>query len=255
MIIKAALHRQAIEKAMTTLTPDATDLRLREKGMDGFAHRCFNAMSHDREISGVQIASSLLQLPEYYTGNDNFVQINIWYLRQYIRRAIGSIESASENTECLGDEFCTFRLHDNAPTSRFDNYRWRGPHLTNLTFFEYCMLVQIKKKTQATDFDVAFDTDHPKSSVIVQRLASTLPEVLTVDFNGQLSQFEADENSVPGGHPTTTAIKNDLAEVLLGFFVPWEQLPTLFQHHASAYNTKRDAYSRVWNIVKPTLPA
>ena len=95
MIIKAALHRQAIEKAKTTLTPDATDLRLRENGMDGFAHRCFNALSHDREISGVQIASSLLQLPEYYTKNDNFVQVNIWWLRKYIQKAIKSFKSTT----------------------------------------------------------------------------------------------------------------------------------------------------------------
>ena len=126
MIIKAVLHRQAIEKAKTTLTPDATDLRLRENGMDGFAHRCFNALSHDREISGVQIASSLLQLPEYYTKNDNFVQVNIWWLRKYIQKAIESFESTTQDIESIGEEFCTFQPKDKAPASRFDNYRWRG---------------------------------------------------------------------------------------------------------------------------------
>ena len=74
-------------------------------------------------------------------------------------------------------------------------------------------------------------------------------------FNGQLSQFEAEEDTIYGGHPTTVAIKNNLAKVLLGFFVPWKLLPALFQQHVSEYNTKRDACSKIWNIVEPTLSA
>jgi hypothetical protein len=72
-------------------------------------------------------------------------------------------------------------------------------------------------------------------------------------FNGQLSEFQAEEESVPRGHPNTTAIENDLAEVLLGLFVPWEQLPALFRQHASHYETKRDVCAKVWAIVQPTL--
>ena len=37
--------------------------------------------------------------------------------------------------------------------------------------------------------------------------------------------------------------------------MPWELLPALFQQHASEYNTKRDACSKIWNIVEPTLSA
>lgn len=53
IVLKAALLRQSIEKAKATLVPDATDLRLRKKDMDQFALRCFNSLSHDREVSGV----------------------------------------------------------------------------------------------------------------------------------------------------------------------------------------------------------
>ncbi|KAH7305355.1 hypothetical protein BKA65DRAFT_415803 [Rhexocercosporidium sp. MPI-PUGE-AT-0058] len=53
MLVKAALLKQSIEKAKATLTPDANDLRIRKKDMDQFALRCFNTLSHDREISGV----------------------------------------------------------------------------------------------------------------------------------------------------------------------------------------------------------
>ena len=60
MLVKAALLKQSIEKAKATLTPNAEDLRIRKKNIDQFALRCFNSLSHDREISGVQIANSLL---------------------------------------------------------------------------------------------------------------------------------------------------------------------------------------------------
>jgi hypothetical protein len=128
MLVKAALLKQSIEKAKATLTPDANDLRMRRKDMDQFALRCFNTLSHDREISGVQIASSLLQMPTYYTDNYNFVQVNLWWLRQYVQAAM--VEPASEDsTDLMGEEQCTYQPGDEAPVSRFDNYKWRGPDL------------------------------------------------------------------------------------------------------------------------------
>ena len=60
MLVKAILLKQSIEKAKATSTPDANDLQIRRKDIDQFALRCFNTLSHDHEISGVQIASSLL---------------------------------------------------------------------------------------------------------------------------------------------------------------------------------------------------
>ena len=80
MVLKAALLKESIEKANATQTPNAVDMRLQKKGTDDFVLRCFNSLSHDREISGVQVASSLLQLPTYYTSNYNFVQVNLWWL-------------------------------------------------------------------------------------------------------------------------------------------------------------------------------
>jgi hypothetical protein len=88
MVSKAALLKQSIDRAKSTESPTAVDLRLREKGMHSFALRCFNALSHDREVSGVQVASTLLQLPTYYTINYNFMRVNLWWLRRYVRAII-----------------------------------------------------------------------------------------------------------------------------------------------------------------------
>ncbi len=254
MLIKAALLKQSIEKAKMTLTPNATDLRIREKGTDQFALRCFNSLASDREISGVQIANSLLQLPTYYTRNYNFAQVNLWWLRRYVRTAIESIESLTGiSPDSVAEEQCTFQPGNATPISRFDNYKWRGLELADFTFFEYCMLVRVKRIDDATTFDISFDPKHPRSRTHIQGLAHMESQIMTVHFNGELSQYQTEENSIKGGHPITNAIKNDLAEVLLGFFVPWDQLPLLFQQHASGYNSKQDACSKIWDIIEPTL--
>ena len=190
----------------------------------------------------MQIASSLLQLPTYYTGNYNFVQVNLWWLRQYVRAVMDPAQSpADDSTEQMGDEQCAYQPGDKAPVSRFDNYKWRGPYLAHLPFFEYCMLVQTKSVRDAITADLEFDPKHPKHGIQVQHLVRKKSEVATVTFSGQLSQFQAEEEGVPGGHPVTTAIQNDLAEVLLGLFVPWNQLPALSRKHVSDYGTTRDA--------------
>lgn len=254
MVAKAALLKQRIERAEAAELPTKTDLRLRDKGLDNFALRCFNTLSHDREISGVQVASTLLNLPTHYTINYNFVRINLWWLRRYIRDLIQPVNiDVGESSDPMAEEPCTYEAGGTAPVSMFDNYRWRGPQLERITLFEYCMLVRIKSVRDATTDDVDFDVSHPQSNTHVQRLAHTSSQVSTVTFNGQLTEFQVSEDAVPGGHPKTAANMNDLAEMLLGLFVPWGQLPALFQEHANAVPIQRDACSRIWEIIEPAL--
>jgi hypothetical protein len=63
------------------------------------------------------------------------------------------------------------------------------------------------------------------------------------------------EDSVPGGHPTTTAIQNDLAEILLGLFVLWENLSLAVRQIHTASETAHDNLHHVWMTIEPTLPA
>lgn len=146
MLVKTALLKQSIEKVKATQTLDAADMRFRKMDIDQFGLRCFNALFHDREISGVQIANSLLQLPTYYKLNYNFDRVNLWWLRRYVRMAIESIGLLFDNSsESIGEEECTFQPKDTAPVSHFDNYKWCGPDLAHLALFEYCILVEIKR--------------------------------------------------------------------------------------------------------------
>jgi len=157
---------------------------------------------------------------------------------------------ADDSTDLMDEEQCAYQPGDKAPVSRFDNYKWRGPRLAHLPLFEYCMLVQTRNVRDAIAADLEFHPKHPKHGIQVQHLARKKSQVATVVFNGQLSQFQTEEESIRGGHPVTTAMENDLAEVLLGLFVPWNQLPALFQQHAAGYGITGmpvPRFGRSWN--------
>jgi hypothetical protein len=64
-----------------------------------------------------------------------------------------------------------------------------------------------------------FNPNHPRSSDQVQRLVTDPSQLMTVRFQGQLSFFQTEEEV------------DDVAEILLGFFIPWERLPSLFHMH------------------------
>ena len=212
-----------------------------------FLLRWYNSLAHDQEISGVQVASSLLRLPAHYTNLKKFVHFNLWRLRMAIRSLL-----QISNPDDIEDD--RYMLHPRAkiPINRFDNYRWRGTSLEDFCFWEYSMLVDRKDATTA---DCLYDPMHPKYEKEVQWLAKTPGQVRTVAFHGFLSECQNEEESVRRGHPSTTAIRNDLAEVLLGCFVPWQKIAPLFERYCADYRTREDAYTRVWNIVEPSLPA
>ncbi|KAJ6125964.1 hypothetical protein N7471_010457 [Penicillium samsonianum] len=106
----------------------------------------------------------------------------------------------------------------------------------------------------ATTDDVDFDPSHPQSNTHVQRLPRASSQVSNVTVNGQLTEFQASGDAVPEATPKPRQIRMTyVAEILLGLFVPWGQLPALFQQHANDVPTKRDACSHIWKIVELTL--
>jgi hypothetical protein len=241
--------KQAIEKAKAADPPTANDLRLRERNMDNFALRCFNSLAHDREVSGVQVASTLLHLPNYYTVDTKFVRVNLWWLRQYVRDLQRDPNTNVDDSPGTADEPCTFQAGDTAPVSLFDNYKWRGVDLATFSFFEYCMLVQTGRKRRNHHDHFDFDPRHPKCGACVQHVARSPSQVATVAFSGQLTQYQMAEDSICGGHPMTDAIANDLGEILLGLFVPWNKL----RERLLCGPPESNIMSHIWSSVKPTM--
>jgi hypothetical protein len=242
ILLKSALIADSI-KSINNNVSNSDDLQEDSK----FLLRLYNSIAHDQEISGVEIARSLLQLPAYYTNN-KFVHCNLWRLRLHVR----SLLNTSDTNDLENDRYF---LHPRVktPVNKFDNYKWRGTSLEDYCFFEYAMLVSYCSRKDATSADCLYDPTHPKYEKDIQRLAKIPNQVRTVSFHGYLSQYQNEEESVRHGHPTTLAIQNDLAEILLGFFIPWHKLPIMFEKYCADYVSRNDAYTRVWNKVEPTL--
>lgn len=111
------------------------------------------------------------------------------------------------------------------------------------------MLVRTKNVRDAVLDDVDFDVSHPRYLSHVQRLARSKSQVATISFSGQLTEFQPKEDAISGIHPTTEAITNDLAEILLGLFIPWQDLgPLLCRSKEQGKN-----HSQIWATVEPTL--
>ena len=136
ILLKAALLKDCAEIAKNSPEQDVGN----NDTVTNFLLRNFNMLSQDREVSGVQIASSLLQLPSYYTAHDNFVGVYLPSLRQHVRDAITSFQFRPDddvnNEQCLLGEGT-----DSRPVSRFDDYKWRGDDLS-LCFYEYSIIAR-----------------------------------------------------------------------------------------------------------------
>jgi len=197
----------------------------------------------------VQIASTLLQFPSRYTNCEKFSHVGIYRLRRHIRMYLQTLPA-----DDLAEDSCVLPVRTQKPVDRFDNYRWRGENLKDYTFFEYCMVVQRCSRREASSTDYPYDERHPNFETYVQRVAKTSAQIHTVCLHGQLSEFQEEEETVKRGHAMTAAIRNDLAEVLVAFFVPWEKLLALFEAHCPQYKTRKDANSEVWSVIEPSLP-
>ena len=245
ILVKGALIADSIKNGNET-TSSTDNLQQDSK----FLLRWYNSLAHDQEISGVQIASALLKHPTYYTNFKRFTHFNLWRLRISIRSLLNIC-----NTEDTENDRYILHPHAKTPINRFDNYRLRGELLEDFCFWEYAMLVDRCARKDATSSDCVYDPTHPKYEREVQRLAKTPGQIRTVSFHGFLSQCQDEEDSVRQGHPSTPAIRNDLAEALLGCFVPWQKIVALFERHCADYSTRADAFTRIWTMVEPTLPA
>ena len=262
MVMTAAMMRKTLEQAEQTPNPSNAEQIALEKGMKNFSLRVFNRMSHDREVSGVQVASSLLRLPTYYTPRTEMHRVNLYYLRRRLQALI----QGSDDEEGRDEEQVAINLGRNFHVSIFDDYRWRGPDLKELCLYEYVKIIRKRTSKHRTGSDIDFDVNHPEHGGKTQVICGPGSVPRTVTLVGPLSKYQYDEDRIRGGHPETLAMQNDLAGNLLGLFVPWETLPSLFRDVMGICGDECDSNcdrsshtglqvcSIVWTQIKDTLP-
>ena len=100
--------------------------------------------------------------------------------------------------------------------------------LRPLCIYEYVKLIRKRPAKNRMGDDLNFDLCHPKYGEKTQVICN---QKTTAILGGPLSPYQHVEDGMRGGHPETLAMRNDLARTLLPIFVPWEDLPSLFDNH------------------------
>jgi hypothetical protein len=67
--------------------------------------------------------------------------------------------------------------------------------------------------------------------------------------------LEDQQDAITGEYQNTGPIWNDHCQVLLGLFIPWDQLPEMFEEHGTDYANPTDACSHIWTIVEELQPS
>lgn len=80
-IMGATFVRKVFEDAAARPNDGEPTKQIQFVDVNKFALRAFNRLAYDREISGPFAASSLLELPEYYTPQRSIRRINLYFLR------------------------------------------------------------------------------------------------------------------------------------------------------------------------------
>ena len=254
------LHQVVMMAAVLRLSQEGAtcnEQQEREQRLDwsNFALRIYNRFAREREISGVAVANHLLQQPAFFLplGNQRKVNINLFWVKFEVAR-IACLSRDSELTEDLQqtshDQYSTFTANRRQPTTMYDNYRYRGTELADICFFEYCCQVQVRNLEHSRSSDVRFDAQHPSYDSLCQRVAEQRKDLVTPSIYGKVSELEDTRDTITGEYQNTGPIWNDHCKVLLGLFMPWDQLPALFEEYSSSYADPSDACSYIWNHIK-----
>ena len=117
------------------------------------------------------------------------------------------------------DQFCKVSAENHKAFIIFNDYIYCDSIFEKYCFFKYLMLTFCCKKNLCIKVNVKFAAQHLKSEIYVQILAITLSQIYTVIFSSSFFTQQQHENVIKASHSTTSAIKNDIAEILLEFFI------------------------------------
>jgi hypothetical protein len=184
MVMAAAMIKESLDRAKSVANLTSKEREVLEKGMHNFSLRVFNRMALDREVSGVQVASSLLQLPDYYAPPSELRRINLYYLR----RRLEALIHQSNIDDAINEEQVVVTSAATAQTSIFDDYKCRGSILKLLSLYEYVKLVRKRSPgDDRTEKDLDFHPNHPEHGQKTQVVCDRSSKKITVALVRQLT--------------------------------------------------------------------
>jgi hypothetical protein len=197
--------------------------------MSKFALKVYNRFTKDAEVGAPAVAHFLLgQSSAYVPKGDKSVTINFHWVKVHFRKALddllnGSFEDAAETA----DQYISFDSRTRRP-SLYENYEQRGARLGHLCFYEYAsqIFVQTFKGASGRVLCFPFEPTHPLHSTHIQVSVGSVKTLRTPSLCGSFTSMSERDNAILDATMTT---QDEVHEVLLGLFYPWDKLRSDFQ--------------------------
>jgi hypothetical protein len=237
LVLAAAVLKKAQETAEAAATEDADLPAPPPLDMSKFALKAYNRFTRDVEVGAPAVAHFLLGHPSgYIPESDKSVTINFYWVKIHFRKVLNSLllgESSSEEISETANQYTNFDGRIRRP-SIYENYEHRGTRLAHLCFYEYAsqIFVQTLKGAKDRTYCFPFDPTHPLHATHIQVSVSSLKSLKTPSLCGSFTSMTERDNDVLD---TTLWTQDEIHEVLLGLFYPWNYLRGLQGSHLASF--------------------
>jgi hypothetical protein len=255
LVLAAAVLKKAQETAEAAAA-ESSDLPAPEAlDMSKFALKAYNRFTRDVEVGAPAVAHFLLGQPSaYIPKSDKSVTINFYWVKTNIRRVLNSLldKSTDEDVAESADQYVNFDGRTRR-TSIYENYEHRGARLAHLCFYEYAsqIFMQTFKGAKNRAFLFPFDPSHPLHTTHIQVSVSSLKSLKTPSLCGSFTSMSEKDTDILD---TTLKTQDEIHEVLLGLFYPWNRLQDLHSGHLESLRAAPYKNTWLWNVVLPSLP-
>ena len=136
-------------------------------------------------------------------------------------------ESTSEQAAETADQYISFNSRTRRP-SLYENYEQRGARLGHLCFYKYAsqIFVQTFKSASGRLLYFPFELTHPLHCTHIQVSVGSVKALRTPSLCGSFTSMSERDNAILDA---TLITQDEVHEVLLGLFYPWNKLRRNFQ--------------------------
>jgi PIF1-like helicase len=268
LVMTASVFKSALEKATAAkenLTPQ--QLRLLKTKPGDYAMKIYHQFRKEKEVGAVSIAAFLIGHPAFYMPNEKTKHLDLFWVKRNVQKYANlSRVDSLDFTDDEAEAFSTFKPTGEASSSYVD-YTHRGPKLVHFCLYEYLSQIGICTRRSAPRGSFSLAAGHPKFHTHRQYSAKLrqpggggdgdIDGLWVPAIYGRLTEVNNRGDSADRISEDSQDVRNDIAEALLGLFVPWERLTPLFAEHAydeTVFKDPRDACASIWYHIEPTLP-
>ena len=225
LVLAAAVLKKAQEAAKAAASKNGGLPAPEPLDMSKFALKAYNRFTRDVEVGAPAVSHFLLGQPSaYIPKGDKSVTINFYWVKTNVRKVLNSLldETSDEDVAESANQYVNFDGRTRR-TSIYENYEHRGSRLAHLCFYEYAcqIFIQTFKSASNRAFLFPFDPSHLLHMTHIQVSVSSLKSLKTPSLCGSFtSMSEKDTNILD----TTLKTQDEIHEVLLGLFYPWNGL-------------------------------